>query len=54
MKTRAMRDGDGAYMLNGEKCFITFSPVADYILVFARIGDVSAGPATFQQLQIGY
>ena len=43
MKTRAVKDGNGAYVLNGEKCYITFSPVADYILVFARIGDVSGG-----------
>jgi alkylation response protein AidB-like acyl-CoA dehydrogenase len=43
MKTRAVKDGNGAYVLNGEKCYITFSPVADYILVFARIGDISGG-----------
>jgi alkylation response protein AidB-like acyl-CoA dehydrogenase len=43
MKTRAVRDGNGSYVLNGEKCFITFAPVADYILVFARIGDASGG-----------
>jgi alkylation response protein AidB-like acyl-CoA dehydrogenase len=43
MKTRAVRDGNSSYVLNGEKCFITFSPVADYILVFARIGDISGG-----------
>lgn len=39
MKTKAVRDGNGAYVLNGEKCYITFAPVADYILVFARVGD---------------
>jgi alkylation response protein AidB-like acyl-CoA dehydrogenase len=43
MKTRAVRDGNGSYVLSGEKCFITFAPVADYILVFARIGDASGG-----------
>ncbi|MBR0895946.1 acyl-CoA dehydrogenase family protein [Bradyrhizobium tropiciagri] len=43
MKTRAVSDGNGAYILNGEKCFITFAPVADYILVFARVGDPSGG-----------
>ena len=43
MKTRAVRDGNSSYVLNGEKCFITFAPVADYILVFARIGEVSEG-----------
>ncbi len=42
MKTRAVKDGNGGYVLNGEKCFITFAPVADYILVFARIGDIDA------------
>ena len=28
MRTRAVRDGSHAYVLNGEKCFITFAPVA--------------------------
>jgi alkylation response protein AidB-like acyl-CoA dehydrogenase len=42
MKTRAVKDGD-SYVLNGEKCYITFAPVADYILVFARVGDISGG-----------
>lgn len=36
MKTRAVRDGNAAYVLNGQKCYITFGSVADYILVFAR------------------
>jgi len=39
MKTRAVRDGNSAYVLNGQKCFITFSPVADYITVFAKTED---------------
>jgi alkylation response protein AidB-like acyl-CoA dehydrogenase len=43
MKTRAVKNGNSDYILNGEKCFITFSPVADYILVFARVGDISGG-----------
>jgi alkylation response protein AidB-like acyl-CoA dehydrogenase len=43
MRTRAVKDGNSAYILNGEKCYITFAPVADYILVFARIGDISGG-----------
>lgn len=43
MKTRAVKDGNTAYVLNGEKCYITFAPVADYILVFARIGDIGGG-----------
>jgi alkylation response protein AidB-like acyl-CoA dehydrogenase len=45
MRTRAVKDGNSAYILNGEKCYITFAPVADYILVFARIGDISGGTA---------
>ena len=43
MQTRAVKDGNENYVLNGEKCYITFAPVADYILVFARIGDISGG-----------
>ncbi len=35
MKTRAVQDGD-SWVLNGQKIYITFAPVADYILVFAR------------------
>ena len=42
MRTRAVRDGND-YVLNGQKCFITFSPVAKYILVFAKTGDVEQG-----------
>jgi alkylation response protein AidB-like acyl-CoA dehydrogenase len=34
MKSTALRDGD-AYVLNGEKWFITFAPVADFALVYA-------------------
>lgn len=36
MKTRAVKDGNSAYVLNGQKCYITFGSVADYVLVFAR------------------
>ncbi len=39
MRTRAKRDGNSAYVLNGQKCFITFGAVADYITVFAKTGD---------------
>jgi alkylation response protein AidB-like acyl-CoA dehydrogenase len=43
MRTRAIQDGNGAYILNGEKCFITFAPVAHYVTVFAKTGDGSRG-----------
>ena len=39
MKTFAKRDGNSAYVLNGQKCFITFGPVADYITVFAKTSE---------------
>lgn len=42
MRTRAKRDG-GEYVLNGEKCYITFAPVADYITVFAKTNDDGDG-----------
>jgi alkylation response protein AidB-like acyl-CoA dehydrogenase len=35
MQTRARLDGD-CYVINGQKCFITFGNVAHYTLVFAR------------------
>jgi len=35
MRTRARRDGD-SYVINGQKCFITWGNVAHYVLVFAR------------------
>lgn len=38
MKTRAVKDGD-SYVINGQKVYITFGPVADYILVFARTSE---------------
>jgi alkylation response protein AidB-like acyl-CoA dehydrogenase len=39
MKTRAVRDGNAAYVINGQKCFITWGNVADYVLVFARTSE---------------
>jgi alkylation response protein AidB-like acyl-CoA dehydrogenase len=39
MRTRAVLDGNSSYVLNGQKCFITFGAVADYITVFAKTGD---------------
>ncbi len=38
MKTRAVKDGD-SWVLNGQKIYITFGPVAQYILVFARTSE---------------
>jgi alkylation response protein AidB-like acyl-CoA dehydrogenase len=35
MKTNAKRDGD-SWVLNGQKCYITWGNIAHYILVFAR------------------
>ncbi len=43
MRTRAVRDGNSAYVLNGQKCFITFGAVSDYVTVFAKTGE---GPGT--------
>ena len=40
MKTRAVRDGND-YIINGQKCFITMAPLADYITLFAKTGDGS-------------
>jgi len=38
MKTKAVRDGD-SYVINGEKCFITFGSVAHWVLLFARTSE---------------
>ena len=35
MKTNAKKDGD-SWVLNGQKCYITWGNIAHYILVFAR------------------
>ncbi|MDB5630502.1 MAG: acyl-CoA dehydrogenase [Tardiphaga sp.] len=43
MRTRAKHDGNSSYILNGEKCYITFAPVADYITVFAKTNDDGDG-----------
>ena len=37
LETRAVRDGD-AYILNGEKMFISGGTVADFVVVFAKTG----------------
>ena len=38
MKTKAVRDGS-SYVINGEKCFITFGSVAHWVLLFARTSE---------------
>jgi alkylation response protein AidB-like acyl-CoA dehydrogenase len=35
LTTKAVKEGDN-YILNGRKCFITFAPVSDYCIVFAK------------------
>src|SRR5258706_1811086 len=42
MRAKAVREGD-SYILNGQKSFITFSPVAHYVTVFAKTGDATQG-----------
>ncbi|KAA6222787.1 acyl-CoA dehydrogenase [Streptomyces albofaciens JCM 4342] len=39
LATRAVRDGDGSYVINGSKMFITNGTWADVVLLFARTGD---------------
>ena len=38
MKTKAVKDG-ASYVINGQKCFITFGSVANFVLVFARTAE---------------
>jgi alkylation response protein AidB-like acyl-CoA dehydrogenase len=38
MKTKAVRDGS-SYVINGEKCFITFGSVAHWVMLFARTSE---------------
>lgn len=39
METKAYKDSDGSYILNGEKHWITNSPIADLVLVWAKDED---------------
>jgi alkylation response protein AidB-like acyl-CoA dehydrogenase len=39
MQTRAQDDGDGGYVLNGTKCWISGGMQADWFVVFAKTGD---------------
>jgi acyl-CoA dehydrogenase len=50
LRTKAIRDGDGDWMISGEKRFITNAPVADLFVVFARTrpaDDAGPGIAVF-------
>lgn len=38
MTTRVDPDGDG-YVLNGQKCWVSYGDTADYLIVFARFGE---------------
>lgn len=42
LKTRAVRRADGSWVVNGQKNWITWGEVADYVFLFAKTGD---GPA---------
>ncbi len=45
LRTKAIRDGDGGWVISGEKRFITNAPVADLFVVFARTRPADeAGP----------
>ncbi|MCU1595615.1 MAG: acyl-CoA dehydrogenase domain protein [Frankiales bacterium] len=46
MRSYVTRDGDGGYLLNGQKTFITNGPDADTIVVFAKLdeGNAAVGP----------
>jgi hypothetical protein len=43
MRTRAVRQENGDYIVNGQKCWITWAGQANYILLFAKTTD---GPGT--------
>ncbi|GAA3048581.1 acyl-CoA dehydrogenase family protein [Gordonia defluvii] len=44
MKTTVKRDGDGGYLLKGQKTFITNGPHADTIVVFAKLDEGDGTP----------
>ena len=39
MKTRAVRRDDGSWVVNGQKNWITWGEVADFVFLFAKTGD---------------
>jgi len=45
LKTRAVHTGDGRYVLNGTKRYITLAPIAGLFTVFARTGEEARGAA---------
>jgi alkylation response protein AidB-like acyl-CoA dehydrogenase len=51
MKTTVRRsgDGDGAYILNGQKTFITNGPYADVLVVYAKLAQDTAGDSALDQ-----
>lgn len=52
IKTTARRDGD-AYVLDGNKCFISNAGVADFYTVFARTGTDASGRASLSAFVVG-
>jgi alkylation response protein AidB-like acyl-CoA dehydrogenase len=51
MKTTVRRsgDGDGAYILNGQKTFITNGPYADVLVVYAKLAQDTAGDSALDR-----
>lgn len=47
MKTRAKPDGNGGYIINGTKTFITNGPVADIFVIYAKL-DTGQAPEDMQ------
>ena len=45
-KTTATPDGDGGYVINGEKWFVTVGDVADYLLVLANVAPDTPPPCS--------
>jgi alkylation response protein AidB-like acyl-CoA dehydrogenase len=43
MKSYVVRDGNGDYILNGQKTFITNGPDADVVVVYAKLNEGEAG-----------
>ena len=52
MKTYVRRDGDGNYILNGQKTFITNGPYADVLVVYAKLGDGDSADKRNRPVQI--
>ena len=48
LKTRAVATGDGHYVLNGHKHYITLAPMADLFTVLARTDDRDRGAAALR------